>query len=49
MLFALPQVDFDAVKNAFLRAQQIKAALDVGLIKVGGAAPVGTCLALGGG
>lgn len=29
------QADFDAVKSAFLRAQQIKAALDVGLIKVG--------------
>lgn len=27
------QADFDAVKNAFLRAQQIKSALDVGLIK----------------
>jgi cofilin len=34
-LFIRPQLqaDFDAVKNAFLRAQQIKAALDVGLIK----------------
>lgn len=27
------QADFDAVKNSFLRAQQIKSAVDVGLIK----------------
>ncbi|KAL4422340.1 hypothetical protein ABPG75_008537 [Micractinium tetrahymenae] len=29
----ISQADFDAVKSAFLRAQQIKSALDVGLIK----------------